>query len=47
MQLSAFRDQKGGQIGQNMHIPRKKEHCKLEICNNTLNHIGKLTATQI
>ena len=39
--------QNGGQKGQNVPISRKNEYYELEICNNPLNHIGKLTVTQM
>ena len=38
--------QNGGQKGQNVPISRKNEYYELEICNNPLNHIGKLTVIQ-
>ena len=44
--MDQFRGQDGGQKGQNVLISRKNEYYELEICNNPLNHIGKLTVTQ-
>ena len=45
--LGVSRGQNGGQKGQNMPFSRRNEYYELEFCNYRLNHIEKLTITQM
>ena len=43
----AYLGQNGGQKGQNVPFSRRNEYYELEFCNYKLNHVEKLTITQM
>ena len=43
----AYLGQNGGQKGQNVPFSRRNEYYELEFCNFKLNHVEKLTITQM
>ena len=47
LHFRAYLGQNGGQKGQNMPFSRRNEYYELEFCNYRLNHIEKLTITQM